>query len=113
MAKKLGEILVEKGLITQKQILTALKKQKKEGGRLGSILVELGYISDDDLISVLSEQFGVPAVDLGNIEVDEKVLKLIPQHIAERLNVFPLKREGKILHLAMANPADIYTVEDI
>ena len=113
MAKKLGEILVEKGLVTQKQILTALKKQREEGGRLGSILVGLGYISDSDLIGVLSEQFGVPAVDLDNIEVDEKVLKLIPQHIAERLNVFPLKREGKILHLAMANPADIYTVEDI
>uniref|UniRef100_A0A7C4YHP5 Type IV-A pilus assembly ATPase PilB n=1 Tax=candidate division WOR-3 bacterium TaxID=2052148 RepID=A0A7C4YHP5_UNCW3 len=113
MGKKLGELLIEKNLVSKEKIAIALKKQKEEGGRLGSILVNLGFISDKQLIDVLSEQFGVPAVDINNIHVDENVLKLIPQNIAEKLLVFPFKREGKSLHLVMANPSDIYVAEDI
>ncbi len=113
MAKKLGELLLEKNLVSKEQIANALKKQKEEGGRLGSILVNLGYITDNKLIEVLSEQFGVPAVDINNVQVDENVTKLIPQNIAEKLLVFPFKRDGKSLHLVMANPSDIYVVEDI
>mgnify|MGYP000067660321 CR=1 FL=1 len=113
MAKRLGDLLVEKGLVTRREIALALEEQRKNGGRLGSILVKLGFVTDQDITRVLSEQYGVPPVDLTNYPVDETALKLIPPHVAERLLIFPLKREGKILHLAMANPADIYVIDDI
>jgi len=113
MGKRLGDLLVEKGLITNEQVNQALEEQKKSGGRIGANLVKLGYISDKKITEVLSEQFDVPPVDLDTYKVDEGVIKLIPPQVAEKLLVFPLKREGKIIHLAMANPQDFYIMEDI
>ena len=113
MGKRLGDLLVEKGLITEEQVAKALEEQKKNGGRIGANLVRMGFITDKKITEVLSEQFEVPPVDLDSYEVDKSVIKLIPPQVAEKLLVFPLKRDGKVLHLAMANPQDFYTLEDI
>ncbi len=113
MGKRLGDLLVEKGLITEEQVARALEEQKKSGGRIGANLVRMGFITDKKITEVLSEQFEVPPVDLDSYEVDKSVIKLIPPQVAEKLIVFPLKRDGKVLHLAMANPQDYYTIEDI
>ncbi len=111
--KKIGDLLLEAGLITEDQLKAALAKQKEIGGRLGSVLVNMGFVTDEQITNLLSKQYGVPSVDLSTCEVDERALKIINPNVAQNLLIFPFKREGKALHLAMANPMDVYTIEDI
>lgn len=113
MKKRLGDMLLETGLINNEQLHTALSVQKKEGGKLGHNLVKLGFVTEEQITNLLEQQFGVPACDLSKMEVDEKVVKLIPAQVAQKFQIMPVNREGKTLILAMANPADVFTVEDI
>lgn len=113
MKKRLGDMLLETGLINNEQLHTALSAQKKEGGKLGHNLVKLGFVTEEQITNLLEQQFGVPACDLSKMEVDEKVVKLIPAQVAQKFQIMPVNREGKTLILAMANPADVFTVEDI
>jgi len=113
MKKRLGDMLLETGLINNEQLHTALSAQKKEGGKLGHNLVKLGFVTEEQITNLLEQQFDVPACDLSKMEVDEKVVKLIPAQVAQKFQIMPVNREGKTLILAMANPADVFTVEDI
>lgn len=113
MKKRLGDMLLETGLINNEQLHTALSVQKKEGGKLGHNLVKLGFVTEEQITNLLEQQFDVPACDLSKMEVDEKVVKLIPAQVAQKFQIMPVNREGKTLILAMANPADVFTVEDI
>ncbi len=113
--KKLGEILVEAGVIKPRQLAEALEDQKRYGGKLGTILLERRYISEKQYFNALTAQLGVPAIDFTRSTVPEKVAKLIPQELAERHNVFPVAQKitpkGKVIVLAMADPTDV-TVQD-
>ncbi len=113
MWKRLGDLLIDEGLITEEQIQKAIEVQKEKGGRLGSILVQLGFVTDAQITEVLGKQYGVPTVDLEKENIDPEVSKLIPPQVAQKFQVVPVKREGKELYLAMANPVDVYTIEDI
>ncbi len=113
MWKRLGDLLVDEGLITKEQIEKAISVQKEKGGRLGSILVQLGFVTDKQITEVLGKQYGVPTVDLEKENIDPEVAKLIPPQVAQKFQVVPVKRDGKTLYLAMANPVDVYTIEDI
>ncbi len=87
--KKLGEILLKSGLITEAQIEEALDKQRKTGERLGSTLVELGYITEEKIIASLGEQLGVPHIDLDSYDIKPEILKIVPVAIAERYQLIP------------------------
>ena len=110
---KLGEILVREGLITQEQLKRALQEQKSSGMRLGYTLVKLGLIEETEVTKMLARQYRMPAVDLSRFEVDQKILKLLTPDIAIKHTVLPLKREGRTLTIAIADPNNITAIEDI
>jgi type IV pilus assembly protein PilB len=110
---KLGDILVREGLITQEQLKKALLDQKGSGMRLGYTLVKLGFIEETEVTKMLARQYRMPAVDLSRFEVDPKILKLLPPDIAIKHTVLPLKREGRTLTIAIADPNNVAAIEDI
>ena len=110
--KRLGELLVESGLITPAQLQSAITHQKIARGRLGSNLVALGYISEEVLMDFLSQQTGVPQMDVRNIEVLPQVLKLVPHRLADQFTVLPIAtRDPKFLVLAMSDPPDLNAID--
>ena len=110
---KLGDILVREGLITADQLKKALQEQKSSGMRLGYTLVKLGMIEETEVTKMLARQYRMPAVDLSRFEVDPKILKLLPPDIAVKHTVLPLKREGRTLTVAIADPNNVTAIEDI
>jgi type IV pilus assembly protein PilB len=110
---KLGDILVREGLISQEQLKKALTEQKSSGMRLGYTLVKLGFIEETEVTKMLARQYRMPAVDLSRFEVDAKIIKLLPPDIATKHTVLPLKREGRTLTVAIADPNNVAAIEDI
>lgn len=110
---RLGEMLVKAGLITQDQLQKALAQQEVSGGRIGANLVKLGFITEDEITSFLSRQYGVPSINLSHFEIDPQVIKLIPPEIAQKHLVIPINRTGSVLTVAMADPSNIFAIDDI
>lgn len=113
MALRLGDLLLKAQLITQEQLNKALEEQRSLGGRLGEVLMRLGYVSEEDIIECLSHQFGVPSINLRHFEIDEAVAKLIPVELARKYNVVPVNKTGAVLTVAMADPTNIFAVDEI
>src|SRR3977135_3621294 len=113
MSAKLGEILVRENLISAQHLREALDYQREHGGRLGYNLVKLGLVSDDMITAVLSRQYGIPSVNLELFHIDESVLRLIPQEVAQKYSVLPLSRVGATLTLAMVDPTNVFAMDDI
>ncbi|RLE20358.1 MAG: type IV-A pilus assembly ATPase PilB [Acidobacteria bacterium] len=113
MVMKLGDMLLDAGLIQKKQLEEALGVQKTEGGRLGYILTKLGFVSDEEITSFLSRQYGIPAVNLDHFEINEDVIKRIPVDVAQRYSIIPLSRTGSTLTVAIADPTNIYALDDL
>jgi Type II secretion system (T2SS), protein E, N-terminal domain len=112
--KRLGEMLVEGGLITPAQLQSAITHQKIARGRLGSNLVALGYISEEVLMDFLSHQTGVPQMDVRHIEVPPQILKLVPHRLADQFTVLPITtKEPKSLVLAMSDPSDLNAIDSV
>ena len=110
---RIGEILLQTGLITPAQLAQALAQQKVEGGRLGSILIKLGYITEVQVVQALGEKFSIPYIDLDRHLSDVALLQLIPSEVAHRHLVFPVSRTATTLTLAMADPVSAFAVADI
>ena len=111
--KYLGELLLEKGLITEEQLRQALGEQKVTGEELGKILVKLGYLDQKDLLEVLAEQLEIPYISLDHYDLDEETLHLIPGNLALQYLALPLFVIGDVLTLAMANPQDVSVIDTI
>ncbi|HMH56689.1 MAG TPA: type IV-A pilus assembly ATPase PilB [Gemmatimonadales bacterium] len=110
---RLGEILLREGLVTREQLAQALTEQKNSKHRLGYVLVKLGLVQELEITKVLARQYRMPAVDLTRFEVDPKIIKLVPAEMATKSVVLPLKREGRTLTVAMADPTDLGLLEDL
>jgi len=110
---KIAKQLLESSLISQEQLELALKEQGKSGGSLGYNLVKTGAISEKAFAEFLSQIYQVPAVDLDELEPDENSIELIPSEVATKFQVVPVKREGRTLTVAMANPDNIFAIDDI
>jgi len=110
---RLGDILIREGLITREQLLAALSEQKSTGHRLGFVLVKLGLVQELEVTKVLARQYRMPAVDLSRFEVDQKVLKMVPADFALKHILLPLKREGRTLTVAMADPTNTGVLDDL
>jgi len=113
MSAKLGEILVRENLISPQHLREALDYQREHGGRLGFNLVKLGLISDDMITAVLSRQYGIPSVNLDLFNIDQSVINLIPQEVAQKHSVLPLSRVGATLTLAMVDPTNVFALDDV
>ncbi|KEF39454.1 type II secretory pathway, ATPase PulE/Tfp pilus assembly pathway, ATPase PilB [Schinkia azotoformans MEV2011] len=110
--KRLGDLLVESGLITEEQLEQALK-EKSEGQKLGDALLQKGFITEQQLIEVLEFQLGIPHVSLYQYPIDSKLMNLIPKDFAKRNSLIPLKRDGEKLFVAMSDPMDYFAVDDL
>jgi len=108
---RLGRMLLQDKIITQQQLDAALKRQREVGGRIGTNLIEMGFINEKTLTEYLSKHFEVPSVMLSELTIDRSILDLIPQELATKYEAIPFKREGKILHVAMANPKDVFAID--
>ena len=113
MSAKLGEILVRENLITSQQLREALEYQRSNGGRLGSNLVKLGMISDDVITAVLSRQYGVPSINLDLFQIEGETIKLISHEVSLKYSVLPISKVGATLTLAMADPTNVFAMDDI
>jgi len=113
MALRLGEILVEKGVITAKELELAVSQQQKTKKLLGQILVEMGLITEKKLLQVLAEQQGVAFVELKNIKIDEKVLKAVPAKFVWHYKIMPVSIEENILTIAISNPFEVWPIDDL
>jgi type IV pilus assembly protein PilB len=113
VSERLGELLVREGLITREQLDHALHEQRETGTRLGYNLVALGYVKETDLTRMLARQYRMPAVDLSSFEVDPRIARLIPNDLATKHLVLPLKRDGRTLTVAMADPTATSILDDL
>ncbi|NWF76135.1 MAG: type IV-A pilus assembly ATPase PilB [Nitrospirae bacterium] len=113
MAPKLGILLTKSNLITEEQLKEAIALQKKEGGKLGANLIKLGYITEEKLVNFLSKQWGIPSINLDDYKIEPSVLKLVPYEIARKYLIIPVARLGATLTIAMADPSNVFVIDDI
>jgi type IV pilus assembly protein PilB len=112
-AMRLGDLLLKEGLISREQLDKALLESKQNGTRLGYTLVKLAFVQETDITKMLARQFRMPAVDLSRFEVDPRIAKLIPADLATKHLVLPLKRDGRTLTVAMADPTNLGVIDDL
>ena len=113
MAKRLGELLIREGIITREQLNKALQELKLNGGRLGTSLAKLGLVNENELVQFLSKQYGVEVAKFEGKEIDPAVIKLIPVNVAIKYTVIPFDRQAKTLKVAMADPSNIFAIDDL
>jgi type IV pilus assembly protein PilB len=111
--KKLGELLLERGLLTQEQLDRALQVHRNTPKSLGRALIDAGYIRERDLVRALAEQVGLDFVDLSEHHLDPFVVTLLPNRLAHRYRAIPFgESDGKLL-VAMSDPANVYALDAI
>jgi len=110
--KRLGDLLIESGLITEVQLDTALKHKKPEE-KLGDVLLREGYITEQQLIEVLEFQLGIPHINILQYPIEQEAVQLVPQELAKRDLVMPIRIEGSKLYVAMADPMDYFAIEEL
>lgn len=111
--KRVGELLIEEGLITDKQLQCALGVQAQKGGKLFEVLIEQKLLTKESLHSFLSRQSGVPGIDLRNYEIPRELVSIIPQEFARQHVVLPIDKLGKLLTVGMACPLDTVTIHEL
>ncbi|MEO7521763.1 MAG: ATPase, T2SS/T4P/T4SS family [Gemmatimonas sp.] len=112
--ERLGELLVREGLLSREQLAKALQEQSQAPGqRLGLTLVKLGFVPETEVVKMLARQYRMPAVDLARFEIDTRLLKLIPAELASKHTVLPLKRDGRQLTVAIADPTAMGVIDDL
>ncbi len=111
LRKRLGDLLVEEGIITEAQVEQALAAQKSSGRKLGDALIELGFLSEQQMLSFLSQQLDIPLIDLSRATVDVEAVQLLPEVHARRLRALVIGRQGDTLRVAMSDPADLFAQE--
>ncbi|MBF0252267.1 MAG: hypothetical protein HQL29_00475 [Candidatus Omnitrophica bacterium] len=113
--ERLGELLVKKGVISEKQLGEAIEKHQLEGKLIGRALVDLGYVTDHDIVATLVVQYGFPYIQLENYDINVEAVKLVPKQIAVQYKIVPMDIIGNIILVAMENPLNskaINAVED-
>ena len=113
MPLKIGDLLLKANVITQEQLDAALKDQRDEGGKLGETIVRLGMATEDDITETLSQQFGVPSINLADFEIDPMVIKLVPGDVARKYMILPVNKTGATLTIAMGDPTNVFAMDDI
>ena len=110
---RLGDLLVRNGLITQEQLSKAAADARANGTRIGYSLIKLGFIAEGDLVRAVARLYRVPAVDLDQVVIDPRVIRLVPAEIALKHSILPLRRIGRTLTVAMADPTDAGALDDL
>lgn len=111
--KRLGDILVEAGVISSNQLQEALSKQKILGKRLGKVLVDTGITTEDSIATTLATQMNIPYLNLNEITIPPEVLTTIPDGIVRSHNLLPVKLDGNKLQITMVDPLDVFIIDEI
>ncbi|HPG59910.1 MAG TPA: type II secretion system protein GspE, partial [Candidatus Wallbacteria bacterium] len=110
---RLGDALLQDGLVNEEQLQKALEIQKQSGKRLGAVLVEMGVVTENDIVTVLGKQLGIPYINLSNYLIDPATVRIIPENIARRHQLIPINKVGNKLTVAMVDPLNILAIDDI
>src|SRR5713101_4794628 len=113
MSGRLGELLVRENLISVQQLRKAQEDQHKHGTRIGAALIKTGAIEESKLTDFFSKQYGVPAINLKEFDIDPEIIKLVPRDVAEKHLVIPVNRAGPSMIVAKCPPSNIYAVDDL
>jgi type IV pilus assembly protein PilB len=112
-SRRLGDLLLQDGLLTQERLDHAVAEQRTSSERLGAVLVRLGYLTEEELVAPLSRQYGLPALALSQLDMDPEVRELVPATIARRHQVLPIRRTANTLTVATADPTNVYALDDV
>lgn len=110
---RIGDLLVQYGIITEAQLLEALSFQRKEGGKIGEVLIHRGYVTQQNINEVLEYQLGIPFVDLEEYEISREATRTITEALARRHLAIPIKMTEEELYLAMEDPLNIFAIDDV
>ena len=113
LKERLTEVLINNKYLTQEELEEALAVQKEKGGRLSDIIVELKFIKESELILILSEELGLPLIDLKRFKIDPEIVKIIPIEVARHYQIILLSRIGDVITLAMADPLNIFAIDHV
>jgi type IV pilus assembly protein PilB len=114
LKKRLGDILVDVGIITTEQLQSALDTQKRGGGKLGEILAHSGAVNEEVLLAFIGKQCGASYVSLNEFgDISDDILHSIPESVARRQTLIPIARENNVLTVAMADPFNVFALDDI
>ncbi len=113
LKERLQEILIRDNVIKKEDLDNALAEQNQHGGELSKILVKLNLISEDYLAQVLSEELGMPPIDISRLKIDPEVVKIIPKEVAVKSQIIPISKMGNNLTLAMADPLNIFAIDNV
>ena len=113
ITKRLGEVLLERGIITRKQLEEALAEQQARGGLIGAVLIRLQMVTEEEVALALTAQYGFPYLPLANYDLDNTLMTLVPEEVARRYCLIPIDRIGNALTLAMADPSNTKALEDV
>ena len=111
--KQLGELLIERGIITHEQLNKSLEHKKQHGGLIGEVLVELNFATERDITQALTCQYGFPYLPLSNYEIDQEVIGSVPKETCVKHCLVPIDKIGKSLTLAMSNPLNFQGAEEV
>jgi len=113
MALRLGDILIEKRIITTEELKRALKEQENTGEMLGKVLIKMGLITERKLLEILAIQQGIPFLDLHEAKIPAKVIKDVPAKFARHYKIMPLNMDGNVLTIAISDPFDMWPIDDL
>ena len=113
MNPRLLELLVKENLLSQDQAQKALADQRRSGERLATVLTRLAFITEDELLDFLSRKYGIPVINLGRVEVDPDILRLVRKEIVQKYQVFPVRKVGNTLTLALSDPTVVLAIDDV
>ena len=111
--KRLGEILVSEGLVTNEQVAEALKEQKKSGMLLGEMMISLGFVTEYDIAAAISAQFGLPYIDTAHYEIAKETFDLLPVEFMNKNQLVPLDKIGNIITIAVSGPLSETVFEEL
>jgi hypothetical protein len=111
--KQLGELLIECGIINQRQLEEAINIQKDRGGLIGEILVELKFAREEDIAQALTAQYGFPYLPLANYEINPEALNIVPARVARQYLLVPIDKMMNSLTVAMSNPLNAQAIDDL
>ncbi|MEE8558517.1 MAG: type II secretion system protein GspE, partial [Myxococcota bacterium] len=113
MSDRIGELLVQKDLLTVDQLRRARDEAAAQGTRLGYQITNLGYIDENTLAELLSAEYGVPSINLDEFQIDPEVVALVPEHVALKHTLVPVNRAGSTLIIATSDPSNIFALDDV
>jgi type IV pilus assembly protein PilB len=111
--RRLGDLLIDVGLVSKEQLEMALEEQKKSGEKLGEVLVGKGFVTEQNIIQVLEFQLGIPHVDLDKYQINSASVNLISESIAKRHGIIPINHQNDVITLAMSDPMNVFAIDDV